>query len=46
VHAQAWGQMTALRGNDIVLAPLADTGGRTRPVDLHLFRDVASVFFG
>lgn len=46
VHEQAWGQMTALRGNDIVLSPLADTGGRTRPVDLHLYRDVASVFFG
>ena len=46
VHAQAWGQMTALRSNDIVLSPLADAGGRTRPVDLHLYHDVASVFFG
>ena len=46
VHARAWGQMTVLRGNEIVLAPLAETVGRTRPVDLHLYRDVASVFFG
>jgi 6-phosphofructokinase 1 len=46
VHAQAWGHMTALRGSEIVLVPLAETVGRTRPVDLHLYRDVATVFFG
>jgi hypothetical protein len=38
--------MAAVRGNDIVMVPLADTVGRTRPVDLHLYRDIASVFFG
>jgi ATP-dependent phosphofructokinase / diphosphate-dependent phosphofructokinase len=46
VHQQAWGQMTALRGNDIVLCPLSETGGRTRTLDLELYRDVASIFFG
>jgi len=46
VHAGKWGHMTALQGTEIVLVPLAETVGRTRPVDLHLYRDVASVFFG
>jgi ATP-dependent phosphofructokinase / diphosphate-dependent phosphofructokinase len=46
VHAGAWGKMTALRGGDIIMVPLAETVGRTRPVDIHLYRDIASVFFG
>ena len=46
VHAQAWGQMTALHGDAIVMVPLSETVGRTRPVDMHLYRDIASVFFG
>jgi 6-phosphofructokinase 1 len=46
VHHSEWGMMAAARGNDIVMVPLADTVGRTRPVDLHLYRDIASVFFG
>ncbi|MEO5724226.1 MAG: ATP-dependent 6-phosphofructokinase [Ilumatobacteraceae bacterium] len=46
VHDRAWGQMTVLRADEIVLAPLTETVGRTRPVDLHLFHDVAEVFFG
>ena len=46
VHKGAWGQMTAVRGDDVVLIPLFDTAGKTRPVDLSLYRDVASVFFG
>jgi len=46
VHQAKWGHMTALRGSEIVLVPLSETVGRTRPVDLHLYRDVASVFFG
>lgn len=46
VHREAWGHMTALRGTDIVMVPLSETVGRTRPVDLHLYRDIASVFFG
>jgi 6-phosphofructokinase 1 len=46
VHAGSWGQMTALQGGDIVMVPLAETVGRTRPVDIHLYRDIASVFFG
>jgi ATP-dependent phosphofructokinase / diphosphate-dependent phosphofructokinase len=46
VHAGAWGQMTALRGNEIITVPLSETVGRTRPVDAHLYRDIASVFFG
>jgi len=46
VHAEAWGQMTALRGTEIVMVPLSETVGRTRPVDLHLYQDIAAVFFG
>ena len=45
VHAHAWGQMAALRGTDVVMTPLAETVGRTRPVDLDLYA-VAEVFFG
>ena len=46
VQQRAWGQMTAIRGNEVVLMPLSETAGKTRPVDLYLYRDVASVFFG
>ncbi len=46
VHLEAWGQMAAIEGSDIVLKPLAVTAGRTRPVDMHLFHEVAEVFFG
>jgi 6-phosphofructokinase 1 len=46
VHRDEWGMMTVLRGNDIVTVPLAETVGRTRPVAIDLYRDVASVFFG
>jgi phosphofructokinase-like protein len=46
VHAAEWGKMTALRGDHIEMVPLAETVGRTRPVDAHLYRDIASVFFG
>lgn len=46
VHTGAWGQMAALRGSDIVMVPLSETVGRTRPVDLHLYHEVAEVFFG
>ena len=45
VHAEGWGQMVVARGPDIVPAPLELTVGRTRAVDMTLFRDVASVFF-
>jgi 6-phosphofructokinase 1 len=46
VHRCEWGTMTALRGNDIITVPLAETTGRTRPVALELYRDIAAVFFG
>jgi ATP-dependent phosphofructokinase / diphosphate-dependent phosphofructokinase len=45
-HAGAWGHMTALRGTDIVPVPLDETVGKTRSVDMHLFHEVAEVFFG
>ncbi len=45
VHAGGWGQMVVSRGSDIVAAPLNLTIGRTRPVDLTLFHDVAEIFF-
>ncbi|MFM7684525.1 MAG: 6-phosphofructokinase [Actinomycetota bacterium] len=46
VHVQAWGHMVALRNDDIVPVPLAQTVGGTRTVDLHLYHEVAEVFFG
>ena len=45
-HDGAWGQMTALQGGSIVMIPLTETVGRTRTVDLHIYDDIASVFFG
>ena len=35
----------ALRGDQIVHTPLSEVVGRTRPVDISLFEDVAQVFF-
>jgi ATP-dependent phosphofructokinase / diphosphate-dependent phosphofructokinase len=45
VHEQAWGQMVALRGTEIVAVPLADTVGKTKPLDMNLYHGVAEVFF-
>jgi 6-phosphofructokinase 1 len=45
VHDKAWGQMVALRADRIVHTPLVDVVGRTRPVDLALFENVAEAFF-
>ncbi|MEX2627626.1 MAG: hypothetical protein WD225_12135 [Ilumatobacteraceae bacterium] len=44
-HDGEWGQMVVARGPDIALAPLTEAVGRTRFVDMHLYDDVASVFF-
>jgi phosphofructokinase-like protein len=46
VHKEAWGQMVVLRGDEVLTAPLSDTVGKTRPVDLYLYHEVAEVFFG
>ena len=45
VHQQAWGKMTVLRGDRIELEDLSVAVGRTRPVDVTLYRDVAEPFF-
>ncbi len=44
VHEHGWGQMVVARGSDIVPAPLALMVGKSRPVDMSLYRDVAEVF--
>lgn len=44
-HAGAWGDMVVARGTDIVRSPLSVAVGRTRSVDISLYRDVAEVFF-
>ena len=46
VHEESWGHMVALRGDVVTTAPLTDTVGQTRPVDMHLYHEVAEVFFG
>jgi hypothetical protein len=38
--------MTALQGSSIVMVPLRTPVGKTRNVDLHIYDDIASVFFG
>jgi phosphofructokinase-like protein len=45
-HLQAWGQMVALRDGEVLTVPLSETVGKTRPVDMHLYHEVAEVFFG
>jgi hypothetical protein len=37
--------MVALRADRIIDTPLTDVVGRTRPVDISLFEDVAQIFF-
>jgi 6-phosphofructokinase 1 len=44
-HDRAWGQMVSLRSDRITTTPLSDVVGRTRPVDMSLFENVAEVFF-
>ena len=46
VHDQAWGEMVVLRSTAITRAPLSDAVGRTRELDMSLYRDVAAIFFG
>jgi phosphofructokinase-like protein len=45
VHDGAYGQMVALRGGDIVRAPLSDATTELKLVDPEIY-DVAQVFFG
>ena len=44
-HGGEWGQMTALRGTDIVLVPLAEGTAELKTVPPELYRE-AEVFFG
>jgi ATP-dependent phosphofructokinase / diphosphate-dependent phosphofructokinase len=46
VHNAEWGKMAVLRGTDVSMIPLDETVGKTRYVDLHLYHDVAEIFFG
>ena len=46
VHDKAWGEMVVYREMRIERAPMRLTLGRTRTLDLTMYRDVASVFFG
>jgi ATP-dependent phosphofructokinase / diphosphate-dependent phosphofructokinase len=46
VHNGEWGKMAVLRGTDVTTIPLDETVGKTRYVDLHLYHDVAEIFFG
>jgi 6-phosphofructokinase 1 len=45
VERGGWGQMAALRGDEIVPVPLADAVAELKKVPAHLYRQ-ASVFFG
>lgn len=46
VHDGAFGTMVVLRDERVERVPLSVTEGRTRTLDLHLYDDVAAVFFG
>jgi ATP-dependent phosphofructokinase / diphosphate-dependent phosphofructokinase len=46
VHAQAFGNMVVLRNDRVHWTSLEVAEGRTRTLDLHLYDDVAQVFFG
>ena len=46
VHTGDFGQMVALRGDDVVLAPLAEAVGTLKTMDPALYHEVAEVFFG
>jgi 6-phosphofructokinase 1 len=46
VHQRQWGHMAAIRQDAIVSVPLSECVGQTRTVDLHLYHEVAEVFFG
>ena len=46
VHEQAWGEMVVFREQNIERAPLSVCVGRTRTLDMAMYRDVAEVFFG
>ena len=46
VHDRAFGQMVVLRCGEIERESMTVTQGKTRTVDLELFRDVAATFFG
>jgi 6-phosphofructokinase 1 len=45
VHEGKFGNMVAIKGNNIVSVPLKDVIGKRKTVDLALY-DIASVFFG
>jgi 6-phosphofructokinase 1 len=45
VHDRKFGQMVALKGNNIVSVPLKDVIGKRKTVDMKLY-SIASVFFG
>ena len=46
VHEEAWGDMVVLRSTKIQRAPMTETVGLTRTLDMSLYEDVAEVFFG
>jgi 6-phosphofructokinase 1 len=46
VHDGAFGQMVALRGDQVVLVPLSEAVGELKTMDPSLYHDVAEVFFG
>jgi phosphofructokinase-like protein len=45
VHEGGWGQMVVARGSEIVPAPLELAVGKTKPLDMSLYHDVAEIFF-
>jgi 6-phosphofructokinase 1 len=46
VHDGAWGEMVVLRSSRITRAPMTEAMGKNRTVDLDLYHDVATAFFG
>lgn len=46
LHNGAVGHMVALRSSQVTTVPLSEVVNRERPIDMNLFHEIASVFFG
>ena len=46
LHNGAVGHMVALRSSQVTTVPLSEVVNKERPIDMNLFHEIASVFFG
>jgi 6-phosphofructokinase 1 len=46
LHNGAAGHMVALRSSQVTTVPLSEVVNKERPIDMNLFHEIGSVFFG